>query len=65
MSDAIARWYLGTWTRRHALRRELHCAMLAPDDRALALLATRERRAGRLRDDDVAVLRVELGPSDR
>jgi hypothetical protein len=61
MSDAIACWYLGTWARRPALRRELHCAMLAPDDRSLDRLVGRERRAGRLRDDDVAVLRVEVG----
>ena len=60
MSDAIACWYLGTWARRQALRRELHCAMLAPDDRSLGVLVARERRAGRLRDDDVAVLRVEV-----
>jgi hypothetical protein len=63
MSDAIARWYLGTWARHQALRRELHCAMLAPDDRTLGLLVTKERRAGRLRDDDVAVLRIQLGPA--
>jgi hypothetical protein len=60
MSDAIARWYIGTWAGRQASRRELHGAMFAPDDRALGLLVSRERRAGRLRDDDVAVLRVEL-----
>ena len=60
MSDAIACWYLGTWARRQALRRELHCAMLAPDDRSFGALVARERRAGRLRDDDVAVLRVEV-----
>lgn len=60
MSDAIASWYLGTWARRQGLRRELHCAMLAPDDRTFSRLVTRERRAARLRDDDVAVLRVEV-----
>jgi hypothetical protein len=60
MSDALARWYLGTWARRQALRRELHCTMLAPDDRALARLVSRERRAGRLRDDDVAVVRLQV-----
>jgi hypothetical protein len=63
MSDAIARWYLETWTRRHSLRWDLHCAMLAPDHRTMDRLVSRERRSGRLRDDDVAVLRVELEES--
>jgi hypothetical protein len=35
--------------------------MLAPDDRPLSRLVAGERRAGRLRDDDVAVLRIEVG----
>ena len=61
MSDAIACWYLGTWARRSTVRGELHEAMLAPDDRPLSRLVSRERRAGRLRDDDVAVLRIEVG----
>ena len=61
MSDAIACWYLGTWVRRTTARGELHEAMLASDDRPLSRLVSRERRAGRLRDDDVAVLRIEVG----
>ena len=61
MSDAIARWYLGTWPRRQALRQDLHRAMLTSDPGSLRQLVAGERRAGRLRDDDVAVLRIELG----
>jgi hypothetical protein len=65
MSDAIACWYLGTWARQRGLRRELHNALLAPDDRSLSRLVSRERRAGRLRDDDVAVLRIEVAEGSR
>jgi hypothetical protein len=35
--------------------------MLTPDDRSLVRLVGRERRAGRLRNDDVAIVRVEVG----
>jgi hypothetical protein len=61
MSDAIACWYLGTWAHRGTARGELHQAMQAPDDSPLSRLVSRERRARRLRDDDVAVLRIEVG----
>ncbi len=52
MSDAMACWYL-TYPRRRARLREV---LSTRDRRALGGLIARERQAGRLRNDDIAML---------
>jgi hypothetical protein len=56
MTDAIASWYLCHPDRRSTLR-EL---MIAGDNERLVQLVTTERTERRLRDDDIAVLLVQV-----
>lgn len=60
MSDAIACWYLAHARREGDLHGRLH--QLMRDDRRSDLegLVTGERAAKRLRNDDVAMLRIEV-----
>jgi len=60
MSDAIACWYLAHGRGERDLRKRLH--QLMSDDRRAELegLVTEERAAERLRNDDVAILRIEV-----
>lgn len=61
LSDAAAAWFLQLSAGRSALPAELDSLLAASNSEALAELFRRERRAGRIKDDDVAVVRVAVG----
>jgi hypothetical protein len=58
MSDAIACWYLGHATSSRDLLDEFHIALA--DSSAFATFVDRERMSRRLKNDDVAVLKLVL-----
>jgi len=59
MSDAVSCWYLGHAAPEAALRDYFHSLLTASDDAALRSLIAAERDAGRMRNDDVAILRLD------
>ena len=61
LSDAAAAWFLQLSAERSALLAELDSLLAASDGNALAELFRGERRAGRIKDDDVAVVRIAVG----
>lgn len=61
LSDAAAAWFLQLSDERSALVAELDSLLAASNREALAELFSRERRAGRIRDDDVAAVRIAVG----
>lgn len=63
MSDAIACWYLGHAASDRNTLDEFHSSLDETD--AFSALIERERSSRRLRNDDVAVVRLVLGTSDR
>jgi hypothetical protein len=64
MSDAIAQWYLRHAWSSLSLRSRLHMLLRQCVWEDLAGFVEHEREAGRLRNDDVAIVRVALLPCD-
>lgn len=60
LSDAAAAWFLRLSAARDALAEEFDSLLAASENESLAALIRRERAAGRLKDDDVAALRVAV-----
>lgn len=60
LSDAASAWYLMLAEKDDGMRVSFDLLMQAGDDEELSRLFDAERVAGRIKDDDVAVIRVEL-----
>jgi hypothetical protein len=60
LSDAASAWYLMLAETEDEMRARFDLLMRAGEDEELARLFEAERVAGRIKDDDVAVIRVEL-----
>jgi hypothetical protein len=60
LSDAAAAWFLKLSGERAAALEEFDSRLAASDNEALAGLLRRERAAGRIKDDDVALVRVAV-----
>lgn len=60
MSDALSAWFLESRARGRAALDEFASLTAGAENGALAELLRREREAGRLRDDDAALARIEL-----
>jgi hypothetical protein len=60
MSDAVACWYLGHARREGNLHKRLHQLLIEDRRSDLQTLVAEEREAKRLRNDDVAILRIEV-----
>lgn len=58
LSDAISAWYLADAARDGAGARRLHALLDRDDAAGVAALVAEERAARRMRNDDVAVLRI-------
>jgi hypothetical protein len=61
LSDAAAAWFFKLSGERAPVLEEFDSRLAASDNEALAGLFRRERGAGRIKDDDVAVVRVAVG----
>lgn len=59
LSDAIAAWCLRAFAEKLPRVAEFESLLLGADDASLASFIEEERAASRLRDDDVAALRIE------
>jgi hypothetical protein len=62
MSDAIACWYLGHARGDRVTRDTFHDCLTTCDHTTLSQLIQSERSSKRLRNDDVAVLRLDVEP---
>jgi hypothetical protein len=60
MTDALSAWYLETSGRRDACAEEFDSLLAASENGSLSDLVRRERAAARMKDDDVAAVRVTL-----
>lgn len=60
LSDAGAAWYLKLSKERKAVEEEFDAALAAADGGALLELFRRERRAKRIVNDDIAILRIAV-----
>ena len=60
MTDALSAWYIETSARRDPAAERFDSLLAASDNTALAELVRRERAAARMKDDDVAVVRIEV-----
>ncbi|HEX8719389.1 MAG TPA: hypothetical protein VF736_01990 [Pyrinomonadaceae bacterium] len=60
MTDALAAWYLGSLARRDPEAARFDSLLAASDNTALSDLVRRERAAARMKDDDVAAVRIAL-----
>jgi hypothetical protein len=60
MSDAIACWYLGAAEQNPSAKVRLHLALTSNNRKDAASLIVEERAARRLRNDDVAIVRIEV-----
>lgn len=61
LSDAAAAWFFKLSGERAPLLEEFDSLLAASENGALAALFVGEREAGRLKDDDVAAVRVAVG----
>ncbi len=61
MTDALSAWYLETSARRDPRAEEFDSLLAASENGPLSALVRRERAAARMKDDDVAVVRVAVG----
>ena len=61
LSDAAAAWFLKLSAGRDPAAEEFDSLLAASENGALAALLRRERAAGRLKDDDVAAVRIAFG----
>jgi hypothetical protein len=59
-TDALAAWYFEALARRPADADEFDSLLAASDNVALSRLVRRERAAGRMKDDDVAAVRIAV-----
>jgi hypothetical protein len=62
-TDALSAWYLDALARRPRDAEEFDSLLAASENESLAALVRRERAALRMRDDDVAALRIRLLPA--
>jgi hypothetical protein len=60
LSDAAAAWFLKLSEERAAVLEEFDSLLAASENEALAALLRRERGAGRIKDDDVAAVRIKI-----
>ena len=60
LTDAAAAWYLKLLAGEDAVREQFDFLLASAENTALAQLFDAERRAGRIKDDDVAVLRIAV-----
>jgi hypothetical protein len=60
MTDALSAWYFDASARRDHGAEEFDSLLAASDNTALSELVRRERAAARMKDDDVAVVRIEV-----
>lgn len=60
LSDAAAAWFLKLSRTRDPILEEFDSLLAASENEALAALFRAERAAGRIKDDDVAVVRIEI-----
>jgi hypothetical protein len=60
MTDALSAWYFDASARRDPAAERFDSLLAASENGSLAELVRRERAAARLKDDDVAVVRVTL-----
>ena len=60
MTDALSAWYLGALARRDPEAARFDSLLAASDNTALSDLVRRARAASRMKDDDVAALRVAV-----
>ena len=60
VTDALAAWYFEALTRGGGTAEEFDSLLAASDNVALSDLVRRERAAARMKDDDVAAVRVSL-----
>lgn len=61
LSDAVAAWYLRKHRAGDAILREFESLLAASRRDNLAVLFGEEQRAGKLRDDDCAIVRIHVG----
>jgi hypothetical protein len=60
MTDALSAWYLENSARRDPRAEEFDSLLAASENNSLLELVRRERAAARLKDDDVAAVRIEV-----
>ncbi|HEX8293828.1 MAG TPA: hypothetical protein VF570_18835, partial [Pyrinomonadaceae bacterium] len=60
MTDALSAWYLEASARRDPRAEQFDSLLAASENGPLSELVRRERAAARMKDDDVAVVRVTL-----
>ena len=60
MSDALSAWYLESSSKRDGRAAEFDSLLAASENETLARLVRGERESKRMKDDDVAVIRVTL-----
>jgi hypothetical protein len=60
LTDAVAAWFLQSHAEGRARVKEFDSLAASSENEALAELLRGERRAGRLKDDDVAVIRLAV-----
>ena len=60
MTDALSAWYFETSARRDPAAVEFDSLLAASENVSLSELVRRERAAARMKDDDVAVLRIAV-----
>lgn len=60
MSDAIACWYLKCWLEGHTVKSKFAAAVTNHDTKILKEIIARERSSKELRNDDVAIICLEI-----
>lgn len=60
MSDALSAWYLESWSKSDGRSAQFDSLLAASENGALARLFRGERESKRMKDDDVAAVRVHL-----
>jgi hypothetical protein len=63
MTDALSAWYFESSARRDPEAERFDSLLAASENGSLSELVRRERAAGRLKDDDVAVVRIAVDRS--
>ena len=63
MTDALSAWYFETSARRDPCAEEFDSLLAASENGSLSELVRRERAAARMKDDDVAVVRIAVDSS--
>jgi len=64
MTDALSAWYFEAWERRAAEATRFDSLLAASENVSLSDLVRRERAASRMKDDDVAAVRIHLAAGD-